>query len=213
MPELIKAVEELEWLCALLPTLVNLFYQAACLVLSLIPDTQYQAGYQADDTQPVGFGCWSSGLSLKSDEGRRLLLHRFPQPVQAECVPLILGGGDVLAAAETGSGEACACHTSPAVKVRDLTCSFRQNWSLCAPYLADSPRGSHTGCGTFSHQLKQVATLASVPQLLAATACRQAPVWKHSVAILPIQSQLSWWNLRQFAVVSSLQPPSERSGR
>lgn len=29
----------------------------------------------------------------------------MPTPVQAEAVPLILGGGDVLAAAETGSGK------------------------------------------------------------------------------------------------------------
>mmetsp|Transcript_9307 Transcript_9307/g.25110 ORF Transcript_9307/g.25110 Transcript_9307/m.25110 type:complete len:107 (-) Transcript_9307:1919-2239(-) len=29
----------------------------------------------------------------------------LPTPIQAEAVPLILGGGDVLAAAETGSGK------------------------------------------------------------------------------------------------------------
>ena len=28
-----------------------------------------------------------------------------PTPIQVESIPLILGGGDVLAAAETGSGE------------------------------------------------------------------------------------------------------------
>ena len=31
--------------------------------------------------------------------------HSLPTPIQAEAVPLILGGGDVLAAAETGSGK------------------------------------------------------------------------------------------------------------
>jgi len=31
--------------------------------------------------------------------------HRLPTPIQAEAVPLILGGGDVMAAAETGSGK------------------------------------------------------------------------------------------------------------
>lgn len=33
------------------------------------------------------------------------LLDRLPTPIQAEAVPLILGGGDVMAAAETGSGK------------------------------------------------------------------------------------------------------------
>ena len=32
----------------------------------------------------------------------------IPTPVQQECVPLVLGGGDVLAAAETGSGKTAA---------------------------------------------------------------------------------------------------------
>ncbi len=30
---------------------------------------------------------------------------RLPTPVQSEALPLILGGGDVMAAAETGSGK------------------------------------------------------------------------------------------------------------
>lgn len=33
------------------------------------------------------------------------LICRLPTPIQAEAVPLILGGGDVMAAAETGSGK------------------------------------------------------------------------------------------------------------
>lgn len=34
-----------------------------------------------------------------------ILACRLPTPIQAEAVPLILGGGDVMAAAETGSGK------------------------------------------------------------------------------------------------------------
>jgi superfamily II DNA/RNA helicase len=34
-----------------------------------------------------------------------LLRFRLPTDVQAEAIPLILGGGDVLMAAETGSGK------------------------------------------------------------------------------------------------------------
>ena len=34
-----------------------------------------------------------------------MLPCRLPTPVQSEAVPLILGGGDVMAAAETGSGK------------------------------------------------------------------------------------------------------------
>jgi len=33
------------------------------------------------------------------------LLCSLPTPIQAEAIPLILGGGDVMAAAETGSGK------------------------------------------------------------------------------------------------------------
>ena len=33
------------------------------------------------------------------------LACRLPTPVQSEALPLILGGGDVMAAAETGSGK------------------------------------------------------------------------------------------------------------
>jgi len=29
----------------------------------------------------------------------------LPRDIQAECIPLILGGGDIMAAAETGSGK------------------------------------------------------------------------------------------------------------
>ena len=36
---------------------------------------------------------------------RMCVPRRLPTPIQAEAVPLILGGGDVMAAAETGSGK------------------------------------------------------------------------------------------------------------
>lgn len=34
-----------------------------------------------------------------------MITYRLPTDVQAEAIPLILGGGDVLMAAETGSGK------------------------------------------------------------------------------------------------------------
>ena len=40
----------------------------------------------------------------------------LPTPVQAEAIPLILGGGDVMAAAETGSGKTGA-FALPALQV------------------------------------------------------------------------------------------------
>lgn len=36
------------------------------------------------------------------------LFHRLPTDIQAEGIPLVLGGGDVLMAAETGSGKTAA---------------------------------------------------------------------------------------------------------
>jgi ATP-dependent RNA helicase DDX1 len=35
-------------------------------------------------------------------------MHRLPTLIQTEAFPLILGGGDVMAAAETGSGKSGA---------------------------------------------------------------------------------------------------------
>ena len=46
-------------------------------------------------------------------------VNRLPTPIQAEAVPLILGGGDVLAAAETGSGKTGA-FALPVLQVRLL---------------------------------------------------------------------------------------------
>ena len=46
--------------------------------------------------------------SLCGAVGHAKHLHpacRLPTPVQSEALPLILGGGDVMAAAETGSGK------------------------------------------------------------------------------------------------------------
>jgi ATP-dependent RNA helicase DDX1 len=49
----------------------------------------------------VRFGfCWSAQVAAVHDLGWQL-----PTDVQAEAIPLILGGGDLLCAAETGSGK------------------------------------------------------------------------------------------------------------
>lgn len=46
-----------------------------------------------------------------------LVRGSLPTPIQAEAVPLILGGGDVMAAAETGSGKTGA-FALPVLQVR-----------------------------------------------------------------------------------------------
>lgn len=77
---------------------------------------------------------------------------RLPTPVQAEAVPLILGGGDLMAAAETGSGKTGAfalpilqivhetVTTSPA-----QTSETKQTRYACATKCVISAATSHSG--------------------------------------------------------------------
>jgi hypothetical protein len=51
----------------------------------------------------------------------------LPRDIQAEAIPLILGGGDVMAAAETGSGKTGVCNntlTSNEFPIIHSQCSF-----------------------------------------------------------------------------------------
>ena len=54
------------------------------------------------------------------------LVHRLPTPVQSESVPLILGGGDVMVAAETGSGKTGA-FALPVLQLVHETLTERQS--------------------------------------------------------------------------------------
>ena len=45
------------------------------------------------------------GLLPELESAVKALGWHLPTDVQAECIPLILGGGDVMCAAETGSGK------------------------------------------------------------------------------------------------------------
>lgn len=71
--------------------------------------------------------------------------YRLPTPIQAEAVPLILGGGDVLAAAETGSGKTGA-FAMPVLQLVHETVRARAHpgaaTSALSPAGASAPRGA-----------------------------------------------------------------------
>ena len=60
--------------------------------------------------EPIAMAAFAQQLGLGPQLTAGLLEQGWliPTPVQQECVPLVLGGGDVLAAAETGSGKTAA---------------------------------------------------------------------------------------------------------
>ena len=60
------------------------------------------------------------------DMPERDVPDRLPTPVQSESIPLILGGGDVMAAAETGSGKTGA-FAMPILQLVHETLTARQH--------------------------------------------------------------------------------------
>ena len=60
------------------------------------------------------------------------LVHRLPTPVQSESVPLILGGGDVMIAAESGSGKTGA-FALPVLQLVHETLTERQSKAGASP--------------------------------------------------------------------------------
>lgn len=60
------------------------------------------------------------------------LVHRLPTPVQSESVPLILGGGDVMVSAETGSGKTGA-FALPVLQLVHETLTARQSKAGASP--------------------------------------------------------------------------------
>ena len=63
----------------------------------------------------------------------RAVPDRLPTPVQSESIPLILGGGDVMAAAETGSGKTGA-FALPILQLVHETLTARQHKSSASPH-------------------------------------------------------------------------------
>ena len=76
-------MQHASWLPGLLRAMIKL-YRWLLLHIFAAPCTPFGAGLHAEHLHPA---C------------------RLPTPVQSEALPLILGGGDVMAAAETGSGK------------------------------------------------------------------------------------------------------------
>ena len=62
---------------------------------------------------------------------RMCVPRRLPTPIQAEVVPLILGGGDVMAAAETGSGKTGA-FALPVLQIVHEALAVRQRAAAAA---------------------------------------------------------------------------------
>ncbi|BDA42848.1 ATP-dependent RNA helicase DDX1 [Coccomyxa sp. Obi] len=69
----------------------------------------------------------------------------LPTPVQAEAVPLILGGGDVMVAAETGSGKTGA-FALPILQVVHETVTARRQERGTSAASSDAPKASSADC-------------------------------------------------------------------
>jgi len=53
--------------------------------------------------------------------------YTVPTPIQAQAIPLVLAGGDLLAAAQTGTAK------PPALPCRSCIACPRSRWRICAP--------------------------------------------------------------------------------
>ena len=68
---------------------------------------------------------------------------RLPTAIQYECIPLILGGGDVLAAAETGSGKTGAFGLPILQVVHESIRSRQDGGTSVSGYVSDSSNTQH----------------------------------------------------------------------
>ena len=68
---------------------------------------------------------------------------RLPTAIQYECIPLILGGGDVLAAAETGSGKTGAFGLPILQVVHESIRSRQDGGTSVSGYVSDSINTQH----------------------------------------------------------------------
>jgi ATP-dependent RNA helicase DDX1 len=68
---------------------------------------------------------------------------RLPTAIQYECIPLILGGGDVLAAAETGSGKTGAFGLPILQVVHESIRSRQAGGTSSSGYVSDQSNTQH----------------------------------------------------------------------
>ncbi len=68
---------------------------------------------------------------------------RLPTAIQYECIPLILGGGDVLAAAETGSGKTGAFGLPILQVVHESIRSRQDGGTSVSGYVSDLSNTQH----------------------------------------------------------------------
>ena len=95
----------------------------AVVIATESPATEPQLQPVAVDAGPQGFDAFDLAAPVR--EALRTLGYEAPTPIQAECIPHILAGRDILGQAQTGTGKTAA-FAVPLVNRIDLTLSDPQ---------------------------------------------------------------------------------------